>query len=166
MPANNSELEKRLWAAADELRANSNLSAAQYSSPVLGLIFLRYADARFSHAQGELEGKATGRRKISKFDYQARGVMAYLDAQGFAVSVANRAVPSVLDFVDVVLTNLGAATDNDIEAILSFVRRGNHCGHHRCIFVQEKLLWLFLRFRRRCCAIFFRSSPGLPRANR
>jgi type I restriction enzyme M protein len=34
-------LEKRLWDAADQLRANSGLSAAQYSQPVLGLIFLR-----------------------------------------------------------------------------------------------------------------------------
>ena len=56
MPANNSELEKRLWAAADTLRANSNLNASQYSAPVLGLIFLRYVDAFFaqliSFAQG------------------------------------------------------------------------------------------------------------------
>ncbi|HEX7651903.1 MAG TPA: type I restriction-modification system subunit M N-terminal domain-containing protein, partial [Verrucomicrobiae bacterium] len=32
-------LEKRLWDAADQFRANSSLSAAQYSQPVLGLIF-------------------------------------------------------------------------------------------------------------------------------
>jgi type I restriction enzyme M protein len=67
MPGNNSELEKRLWAAADELRANSNLTAAQYSAPVLGLIFLRYAGARFSYAQAELEGKGVpqGRFAVS-----------------------------------------------------------------------------------------------------
>lgn len=35
------ELENRLWDAADELRANSGLKASEYSSPVLGLIFLR-----------------------------------------------------------------------------------------------------------------------------
>ena len=38
-------LEKRLWDAADELRANSGLNASQYSQPVLGLIFLRFAEA-------------------------------------------------------------------------------------------------------------------------
>ena len=37
------ELEKRLWNAADELRANSDLTSTEYSRPVLGLIFLRYA---------------------------------------------------------------------------------------------------------------------------
>lgn len=76
MPANNSELEKRLWSAADELRANSNLTSSQYSAPVLGLIFLRFADARFSKVQLDLEGKAvTGRRKITKLDYQAQGIL-------------------------------------------------------------------------------------------
>jgi hypothetical protein len=34
----NDALEKRLWAAADQFRANSGLSAAQYSQPVLGFI--------------------------------------------------------------------------------------------------------------------------------
>ena len=41
-------LEKRLWDAADELRANSGLKASEYSTPVLGLIFLRFADSRFA----------------------------------------------------------------------------------------------------------------------
>lgn len=75
MPANNSELEKRLWEAADELRANSRLKASEYSVPVLGLIFLRYADHKFAAAEKELKGKSTGRRKIGKADYQARGVL-------------------------------------------------------------------------------------------
>jgi type I restriction enzyme M protein len=87
MPANNTELEKRLWAAADELRANSNLTASQYSAPVLGLIFLRYADARFTHAQAELEGQATGRKKITKIDYQAQGVMYLPETARFSALV-------------------------------------------------------------------------------
>lgn len=41
-------LEKRLWDTADQLRANSGLTSAQYSTPVLGLIFLRFAEARFT----------------------------------------------------------------------------------------------------------------------
>jgi type I restriction enzyme M protein len=87
MPANNTELEKRLWAAADELRANSNLTATQYSAPVLGLIFLRYAGARFTHAQAELEGQATGRKKITKIDYQAQGVMYLPEPARFSALV-------------------------------------------------------------------------------
>ena len=39
-----SDLEKDLWEAADNLRANSDLKSQEYSTPVLGLIFLKYAD--------------------------------------------------------------------------------------------------------------------------
>jgi type I restriction enzyme M protein len=42
---------------------------------VLGLIFLRYADVRFTVAEKDLAGKATGRKEIGKADYQAKGVM-------------------------------------------------------------------------------------------
>ena len=51
MVANNSDIEKRLWKAADELRANTKLKSSDYSVPVLGLIFLRYADLKFADAQ-------------------------------------------------------------------------------------------------------------------
>lgn len=80
MANNHSEIEKRLWASADELRANSKLKSSEYSVPVLGLIFLRYADHRFALAEKELAGKGSGRRAIGKEDYQATGVM-YLPTQ-------------------------------------------------------------------------------------
>src|SRR5689334_1376053 len=69
------EIENRLWASADELRANSGLKESEYSVPVLGLIFLKYADSRFSQAQAEVGGQSTGRRQVGKADYQALGVM-------------------------------------------------------------------------------------------
>jgi len=48
-------LESRLWKAADDLRANSKLTATEYSFPVLGIIFLRHAHNRFVIAKEELE---------------------------------------------------------------------------------------------------------------
>ncbi|MTJ56069.1 SAM-dependent DNA methyltransferase [Anabaena sp. UHCC 0253] len=75
MAANTTDLEKRLWDAADELRANSKLKSSEYSVPVLGLIFLRYADWKFTKIEQELKSKGSGRRGISKTDYQAKGVM-------------------------------------------------------------------------------------------
>lgn len=75
MANNHTDTEKRLWEAADEFRANSELKSSEYAVPVLGLIFLRYADHRFMIADKELKGKGTGRRKIGKEDYQAKGVM-------------------------------------------------------------------------------------------
>src|SRR5579859_7676923 len=65
----------RLWEAADELRANSHLKAAEYAIPVLGLIFLKFADSRFTQLAAELAGRSTGRRQVGKADYQARGVL-------------------------------------------------------------------------------------------
>ena len=75
MANNNNEIEKRLWSAADELRANSKLKASEYSIPVLGLIFLRFADHKFEQAKKEVDSTGTGRRKIGKLDYQALGVL-------------------------------------------------------------------------------------------
>jgi type I restriction enzyme M protein len=69
------DIENRLWDSADELRANSGLKESEYSVPMLGLIFLKYADSRFAVAEAELGGSGTGRRRIGKADYQAKGVM-------------------------------------------------------------------------------------------
>src|SRR3954468_1286802 len=72
-------LESRLWAAADQLRANSGLTSAQYSQPVLGLIFLRFAEVRFLGQRAVLEKQAAGGRRGSRVDdpsaYQAHGIL-------------------------------------------------------------------------------------------
>ena len=41
------QLEDDLWRSADTLRANSDLKASEYSTPVLGLIFLKFADNNY-----------------------------------------------------------------------------------------------------------------------
>ena len=84
--ANNhiAELEKRLWEVADELRANSDLKSSEYSTPVLGLIFLKYADYRFTRQEKNFSGKSSSRRKIGKTDYQAAGVMYLPDEARFS----------------------------------------------------------------------------------
>ena len=69
------QLEKRLWDAADELRANSGLKASEYGTPVLGLIFLRFADAKFAAAREAIEARASARRAIGPSDYQAQRVI-------------------------------------------------------------------------------------------
>ena len=68
-------VRRTLWAAADELRANSTLSPAEYRSPVLGLIFLAYAEHRFEQVRPELEAKSTARRPVTADDYRARSVL-------------------------------------------------------------------------------------------
>ena len=77
MPANYTELEKRLWEASDDLRANSKLKPSEYSVPVLGLIFLRYADYKFGLVEQELAGQVSSRRRgsLGPNDYQAKGAL-------------------------------------------------------------------------------------------
>lgn len=60
------EVERRLWAAADDLRANSKLKSSEYSVPVFGLIFLRYADYRFEQVDTQLKAaQVTSKRPLA-----------------------------------------------------------------------------------------------------
>ena len=76
------ELQNKLWEAADQLRANSGLKASEYASPVLGLIFLRYADDRFAQA-ATVVGPGSDRRPIRPEDYQAIGALYLPDKSRF-----------------------------------------------------------------------------------
>ena len=75
MATNFADLEKNLWSAADNLRANSDLNSQQYSTPVLGLIFLKYADTRFTKAQAEIGDTPNSRVSVGPEDYIAKGIM-------------------------------------------------------------------------------------------
>ncbi|MGZ4964431.1 MAG: N-6 DNA methylase [Limisphaerales bacterium] len=75
------QLEDDLWEAADQLRANSKLTASEYSMPVLGLIFLRHAVTRF-HAllpevEKEIPARATGalREERIKLGFQSKAAI-------------------------------------------------------------------------------------------
>lgn len=72
------QLEKQLWSAADSLRANTGLTAQEYSRPILGLIFLRYAEFRFTQAKVNIENQSSSRRRGGsdiKSKIQAEGAM-------------------------------------------------------------------------------------------
>ena len=73
-------VENRLWATADQLWANTGLKPSEFSTPVLGLIFLRYADKRFSDLATVLHAKGTADDEREPMDYQAEGVL-YLPLQ-------------------------------------------------------------------------------------
>ncbi len=86
------KLEERLWEAADMLRANSSLRLNEFSEPVLGLIFLKFADVKFQCTQKEIEAehsKLTGRKPpITASDYQARGVLFLPEESRFSVLIS------------------------------------------------------------------------------
>lgn len=75
-------MEKKLWEVANNLRSNSELELQDFEEPVLGLIFLKFADVRFSQAEEKLKQKrlekkgATGReRPLTADDFLAEGVV-------------------------------------------------------------------------------------------
>ncbi|REJ78758.1 MAG: SAM-dependent DNA methyltransferase [Acidobacteria bacterium] len=68
-------LSGKLWSAADQMWANTGLLPNQYAAPVLGLIFLRYAERNFNKAKEKLGDTGTGRREIGKTAYHAEGVV-------------------------------------------------------------------------------------------
>ena len=51
------KLEATLWQTADTLRANSDLKSSEYSTPVLGLIFLKFADNKYSRYEAEINAE-------------------------------------------------------------------------------------------------------------
>ena len=61
-------LEKRLWSAANQLWAGAGLKQSDYSEPILGLIFLRFAEVRFMARRAELEKTSASSRRGSKVD--------------------------------------------------------------------------------------------------
>ncbi len=63
----------KLWDAANNLRANSSLTAQEYSRPVLGLLFLKFADHKYSNVEAEISNSLPA--NIQKLEYQAKGVM-------------------------------------------------------------------------------------------
>jgi type I restriction enzyme M protein len=70
------EVEASLWEAADQLRANSNLTSTEYCMPVLGVIFLRHATNRYQFALQAIEtDQAAGtmpKRPLVKGDFIKR----------------------------------------------------------------------------------------------
>lgn len=96
------ELKDRLWHSADVLRAGAHLSANKYGQPILGLIFLRYADILFKQHKEEIDAeyekyKGTRMEKsIKDISIEKCGFYlpecAYYDAINNAPDDANKAV--------------------------------------------------------------------------
>jgi type I restriction enzyme M protein len=95
------KLEDQLWNAADGLRTNSELSSNEYSTPVLGLIFLKYADYKLEALADKL-----GRKNPDKLDVQAEGVL-YLPEEARFKTLLN--LPEG--------TSIGQAINNAMKAI-------------------------------------------------
>ncbi|MDX2248524.1 MAG: class I SAM-dependent DNA methyltransferase [Bacteroidia bacterium] len=105
------KLEAELWRAADQLRANSKLTASEYSMPVLGLIFLRHAYNRFQKVKIEVEKTLPshpqrGKRPLTKKDFEEQNSMFLPEKSQFDYLVS---LPESAD--------IGEAIDNAMKLI-------------------------------------------------
>ena len=72
-------IERRLWSAADTLRANSNYASNEYFLPVMGLVFLRHAYSRYLAVKdaiaADLPTRGGKTRALTKEDFSQRGAI-------------------------------------------------------------------------------------------
>jgi type I restriction enzyme M protein len=70
------QLIKALWDSAEQLWSNSDLKPSEYAMPVLGLVFLKYADHKFAHVDKLVQEKyGNGRIGITKAHYHQEGAI-------------------------------------------------------------------------------------------
>lgn len=77
------KLEKDLWSAADKLRANSDLKASEYSTPVLGIIFLKFADNKYRQHEDAIYAEYT-RLKGTRMERSLQDIA--IEKCGFALA--------------------------------------------------------------------------------
>ena len=72
-------IEKRLWGAADTMRANSNYASNEYFLPVMGLVFLRHAYSRYLVVKDGIKANLPTRggktRALTKEDFSQQSAI-------------------------------------------------------------------------------------------
>ena len=72
-------IEKQLWSAADNLRANSSYASNEYFLPVMGLVFLRHAYSRYLRVKAVIEPNLPSRggktRPLTKEDFSRQSAI-------------------------------------------------------------------------------------------
>ncbi len=134
LASDNGDIERRLWSTADLLRANSGLKPSEYSRPVLGLLFLRYADGRFAEVEKLLQPRPGSRLGTPTPDaYKAKGVIYLSPEARFSHLLAlpeganlGRALNSAMediernnaDLADALPKNYGAVGDSILRELI------------------------------------------------
>jgi len=122
---------------ADQLRANSGLKPSEYSRPVLGLLFLRYAEGRFAEVERQLKPKPGSRLGAPGPDaFKARGVIYLTPEARFSYLLAlpegtslgralNQAMEDIEkhnpDLADALPKNYGAVGDDILRELIKLL---------------------------------------------
>jgi len=144
MPSDIEDIERRLWSIADQLRANSGLKPSEYSRPVLGLLFLRYADRRFTEAEKQLQPRPGSRLGAPGPDaFKARGIIYLTPEARFSHLLAlpeganlgqamNQAMEDIEkhnpDLADALPKNYGAVGDDILRELIKTLAPLNIAG--------------------------------------
>ena len=122
-------IEKRLWGAADTLRANSNYASNEYFLPVMGLIFLRHAYSRYLNVRDEIIASLPTRggktRTLTKEDFSQKSAIFLREEAQFDYLVAltdsddrARAIISAMESIEADYTNLrGVLPKNEYQEL-------------------------------------------------
>ena len=117
-------LEAQLWDAADNLRANSKLTSAEYCMPVLGLLFLRYAYSRFMMVHDQILKENPSRPgrpfivKESHFKAKSAIFLPEMAQYKYLLGLkANVASMGLLDINGQPINSLGEALNNAMSLI-------------------------------------------------
>lgn len=129
MTANRKQLHERLWSAAVQLRANSGLKLNEISEPILGLIFLKFADVRFKKVKTGIvsERKAvysTRARPVSPDDYKSKGALYLPESASYSylMSLAEskdigKAINEAMKAIESANTNLAGVLPQDYTSL-------------------------------------------------
>ena len=86
------DLKARLWKTADQLRSGSGLKPTKYSPPILGVIFLRFANSKYANAE----------ERIATEYHRRLGTRAELSIDKIAIGICGFYLPECAKY-DVIL---------------------------------------------------------------
>jgi type I restriction enzyme M protein len=119
-------IERRLWSAADTLRANSNYASNEYFLPVMGLIFLRHAYSRYLAVKPAIEASLPQRggktRPLAKEDFSQQGAI-FLRPEAQFDHLVN--LPDSADRAQAIITAM-ESIEADYESLRGMLPKGEY----------------------------------------
>ena len=119
-------IEKRLWTAADTLRANSEYASNEYFLPVMGLVFLRHAYSRYLAVKDDIEAglptRGGRKRPLTKEDFSQRSAIFLREEAQFDHLVA---LPDGADRARAVIAAM-ESIEADYESLRGVLPKGEY----------------------------------------
>ena len=110
-------IERRLWSAADTLRANSSHASNEYFLPVMGLVFLRHAYSRYLAVKDDIEANLPTRggvkRALTKEDFSQQSAIFLRPEAQFDYLVA---LPDGADRAEAIIAAMDSI-ENDYDSL-------------------------------------------------